>query len=76
MFPGRLHGVGSRPLPRPARAKPSPTRWASGSGSRAGTPPRAAKERRFDLKDFHRFALDLGGMGLDQLARELGQYGS
>jgi uncharacterized protein (DUF885 family) len=28
----------------------------------------------FDLKDFHRFALDLGGMGLDQLARELRRY--
>ncbi len=28
----------------------------------------------FDLKDFHRFALDLGGMGLDQLAVELVRY--
>ncbi len=28
----------------------------------------------FDLKDFHRFALDLGGMGLDQLAAELDRY--
>ncbi len=37
----------------------------------------AAKERTgasFDLKDFHRFALDLGGMGLDQLRAELGRY--
>jgi uncharacterized protein (DUF885 family) len=37
----------------------------------------AAKNRKgaaFDLKDFHRFALDLGDMGLDQLARELEQY--
>jgi uncharacterized protein (DUF885 family) len=25
----------------------------------------------FDLKDFHRRALDLGPMGLDQLEREL-----
>lgn len=36
-----------------------------------------AKERKghaFDLKDFHRYALDLGGMGLDQLARELERY--
>ncbi|HYA69714.1 MAG TPA: DUF885 domain-containing protein [Acidimicrobiales bacterium] len=36
-----------------------------------------ARERKgsaFDLKDFHRYALDLGGMGLDQLARELGRY--
>ena len=28
----------------------------------------------FDLKDFHPFALDLGGMGLDQLARELARF--
>ena len=38
---------------------------------------RAARERKggaFDLKDFHRFALDLGGMGLDQLASELQRY--
>ncbi len=37
----------------------------------------AAKERKgtaFDLKDFHSYALDLGGMGLDQLAREIGRY--
>ncbi len=36
-----------------------------------------AKKRKgaaFDLKDFHRFALDLGGMGLDQLATELDRY--
>ena len=30
----------------------------------------------FDLKEFHRFALNLGGMGLDQLARELQNYGT
>jgi uncharacterized protein (DUF885 family) len=38
---------------------------------------RAAQERKgsaFDLKDFHRYALDLGGMGLDQLAAELQRY--
>jgi len=38
---------------------------------------RAAQERKgaaFDLKDFHRYALDLGGMGLDQLTRELARY--
>jgi uncharacterized protein (DUF885 family) len=37
----------------------------------------AAKDRKgaaFDLKDFHRYALDLGDMGLDQLARELERY--
>jgi uncharacterized protein (DUF885 family) len=28
----------------------------------------------FNLKDFHRYALDLGGMGLDQLTRELQRY--
>jgi uncharacterized protein (DUF885 family) len=35
---------------------------------------RARKKDGFDLKDFHRFALDLGGLGLDQLARELERY--
>ncbi len=38
---------------------------------------KAAMDRKgaaFDLKDFHRYALDLGGMGLDQLARELQRY--
>ncbi len=37
----------------------------------------AAKDRKgatFDLKDFHRYALDLGDMGLDQLSRELHRY--
>jgi uncharacterized protein (DUF885 family) len=34
----------------------------------------ARKGTAFDLKDFHRFALDLGGMGLDQLASELERY--
>jgi uncharacterized protein (DUF885 family) len=37
----------------------------------------AAKDRKgaaFDLKAFHRYALDLGDMGLDQLARELQRY--
>ncbi|HUF32382.1 MAG TPA: DUF885 domain-containing protein [Acidimicrobiales bacterium] len=36
----------------------------------------AARQRlgaAFDLKEFHRAALDLGGMGLDQLASELGR---
>jgi uncharacterized protein (DUF885 family) len=32
------------------------------------------KSAAFDLKDFHRYALDLGGMGLDQLTRELARY--
>lgn len=37
----------------------------------------AARDRKgpaFDLKDFHRYALDLGDMGLDQLSRELQRY--
>ena len=55
-------------------ARPSPTRLANGFGSRVAARPKPAKARRFDLKDFHRFALDLGGMGLDQLARELERY--
>ncbi|MGH8997171.1 MAG: DUF885 domain-containing protein, partial [Acidimicrobiales bacterium] len=32
------------------------------------------KGAAFDLRDFHRFALDLGGMGLDQLRTELERY--
>jgi uncharacterized protein (DUF885 family) len=35
---------------------------------------RARKGPDFDLKSFHRFALNLGGMGLDQLARELERF--
>ncbi|MGO9198408.1 MAG: DUF885 domain-containing protein [Acidimicrobiales bacterium] len=37
----------------------------------------AAKDRKgaaFDLRDFHRYALSLGGMGLDQLTQELDRY--
>ncbi len=47
-------------------------------GERVWLESRARAEARkgtaFDLKDFHRFALDLGGMGLDQLASELERY--
>ncbi len=47
-------------------------------GERVWLEARAAAEARkgaaFDLKDFHRFALDLGSMGLDQLTVELGRY--
>ncbi len=47
-------------------------------GERVWLESRARAEARkgtaFDLKDFHRFALDLGGMGLDQLAAELDRY--
>ncbi len=35
---------------------------------------RNRKGAAFDLKDFHRYALDLGDMGLDQLAEELRHY--
>jgi len=35
---------------------------------------KARKGATFDLKAFHRYALDLGGMGLDQLERELAHY--
>ncbi len=37
---------------------------------------RARAGAGFELKAFHREALDLGPMGLDQLARELGRIGS
>ena len=44
-------------------------------GERAWLAARAEQQRRagpaFDLKAFHARALDLGPLGLDQLAREL-----
>jgi len=47
-------------------------------GERAWLDGRDAARRRhggdFDLKAFHTFALGLGGMGIDQLTRELGQF--
>jgi uncharacterized protein (DUF885 family) len=47
-------------------------------GERAWLDGREAARRRqgasFDLKAFHRFALNLGGMGLDQLSRELQRF--
>jgi uncharacterized protein (DUF885 family) len=35
---------------------------------------RARKGTGFDLRAFHRYALNLGGMGLDQLSRELARF--
>ena len=49
-------------------------------GRRAGVarvPRRGAKARTgaaFDLKEFHRYALDLGCMGLDQFRAEMARY--
>jgi uncharacterized protein (DUF885 family) len=47
-------------------------------GERVWLDGREAARRRqgasFDLKAFHRFALNLGGMGLDQLSRELQRF--
>jgi uncharacterized protein (DUF885 family) len=47
-------------------------------GERVWLSSREAAEARkgsdFDLKSFHHFALNLGGMGLDQLSRELGRF--
>ena len=70
-FPERLHGERGRPLSRAARARRSATRSASGSGSSARDDAAGARGAAFDLKAFHRHALDLGPMGLDQLEREL-----
>ena len=55
----------------PARRRP--TRSASASGSRRG--PRSAQRHGadFDLKAFHRAALDLGSLGLDPLRTALGR---
>ncbi|MGZ4799634.1 MAG: DUF885 family protein, partial [Acidimicrobiia bacterium] len=35
---------------------------------------KARKGAAFDLKAFHSYALDLGGMGLAQLRRELARF--
>ena len=52
-------------------ARRSATRSASGCGSRPGPTRNAAHGRDFDLKAFHSYALDLGGMGLGPLRDEL-----
>ena len=63
LLPGGLHGLGGRPLPRAA----GPGHLLQ--GRRAGVarvPARRRQDRKgaaFDLKDFHRFALDLGRHG-------------
>ena len=51
--------------------RPSATRSASVSGSARATTPGARAASAFDLKTFHRIALDAGPMGLAQLEREL-----
>ena len=74
VLPRGLHEVGGRPLPRPARSGDLATRSASASGSRRAPTRRPRKGAAFDLKAFHSFALDLGGMGLAQLRRELARF--
>ncbi len=53
----------------PARRRP--TRSASGSGSRPAPPSQERQGDDFDLKAFHRAALDLGSLGLDPLRAAL-----
>ena len=73
VLPRRLHEVGGRPVPRPSRSgdlvQGRRTRVA-----RARAEVQARKGADFDLKAFHSFALDLGGMGLAQLRRELARF--
>ena len=52
-------------------ARRSATRSASGCGSARATTRRQRGGAAFDLKEFHRAALDLGPMGLAQLDAEL-----
>ena len=52
-------------------ARRSATRSASGCGSTRATTPARRAGAAFDLKEFHRHALDLGPMGLAQLQTEL-----
>ena len=53
------------------RARRRRTRSASGSGSQARDDARARQGADFDLKAFHRAALDLGSIGLDPLTAAL-----
>ena len=59
--------VRARPLPRLARAGAVATRSASGSGCSCATRSSEREGEAFDLKAFHRAALDVGGVGLDTL---------
>ena len=86
--PGAGPGVHARALPRwrtrtsassstatsAGRARRRRTRSASGSGCRPATTPGPARARDFDLKAFHRAALDLGSLGLDPLQRGAGPH--
>ena len=56
------------------RARRSATRSASGCGSRPAPTPSGATATTFDLKEFHSYALDLGGMGLGPLRDELARF--
>ena len=56
------------------RARRSATRSASGCGSSAGPTRKQRKGADFDLKAFHTYALDLGGMGLGPLRDELARF--
>ena len=65
--PRGLHAQRGRPLPRAARARRSRTRSASGCGSSARDDAKRRHGAAFDLKAWHKYGLDLGCMGLDQL---------
>ena len=49
------------------RARPRRTRSASGSGCSCAPTPRRPRGAAFDLREFHRDALNLGSVGLDVL---------
>ena len=68
---GRPDQVRGEPLPRLARARRRRTRSASASGCRPATTRGPGSATRFDLKAFHRAALDLGSIGLDPLQAAL-----
>ena len=74
LLPGGLHGLRGRPLSRSAGPGDLLQGRRTGVARLPGGGGRRRKGGAFDLKDFHRYALDLGGMGLDQLTRELRRY--
>jgi uncharacterized protein (DUF885 family) len=73
VLPGRLHALRGRPLPRAAGQaisyKVGERVWLA-----ARDEAKARKGAAFDLKAFHSYALNLGGMGLAQLQRELARF--
>ena len=74
MFAGAVHALARSTATSASRARRSRTRSASASGSSAARTPGPGTVAAFDLKDWHRYALNLGSMGLDQFRAEMARY--